>query len=385
MRTALPAGVVALGLVSLFMDMSSEMIHALLPLYLTGTLGASALVVGLIEGVGQAVAQFAKLGSGYVSDVLGRRKLMMVLGYGLGAVTKPVFALAGAPGWVLAARVADRFGKGIRGAPRDAMLADLVPLAQRSAAYGLRQSLDSFGALAGPLIAVALIGIWGLSIPWIFAIAVVPALLSVALLVVAVREPAPVSALSRTRIDVAALRQMGAPVWWAIALGTAITLARFSDAFLVLRADEIGLPLLWIPLILVLLNLVDAATAWPVGVLAGHIGKRGMLLASMAVLALAQLVLGYGTGQGALFVGVALWGLHMGLSQGLLSAMVGEAAPPHLRGTAFGLFGLATGVAVLVGNAVAGAIWASAGSHAMFGVGAALSGLAVLLGLLRRA
>ncbi len=383
MKTSLPAGVVALGLVSLFMDMSSEMIHALLPVYLTGTLGASALVVGLIEGVGQAVAQVSKLFSGYLSDRFGRRKPLTVLGYGLGAVTKPVFAWAGSPGWILAARVADRFGKGIRGAPRDAMVADLVPKAQQAAAFGLRQSLDSFGAFAGPLLAMLLIGAFAFSIPQVFAFAMIPAVLSVVVLVVAVREPEQVAKLVRQRIDLAALRQLGPEVWRAIGLGVIITLARFSDAFLVLRAAEVGVAVFWIPLVLVVLNLVDAAVVWPVGILADRIGKRGLLVAGVAVLLVAQLVLGFGTGQASVFLAVALWGLHMGLTQGLLTAMVAETVPADLRGTAFGVFGLATGLALLLGNGVAGAVWAGFGSGAAFGLGAVLTAMAMMVALRR--
>ena len=383
-KSRLPAGVVALGLVSLFMDMSSEMIHALLPVYLTGTLGASALVVGLIEGIGQAVAQVSKLFSGYLSDRFGRRKPLTVIGYGLGAVTKPVFALAGSPGWILAARVTDRFGKGIRGAPRDAMVADLVPVAQQAAAYGLRQSLDSFGAFAGPLLAMLLIGAFAFSIPGVFAFAMIPAIVSVAVLLVAVREPERMTAVARTVIDRAALRRLGSGVWQAIGLGVIITLARFSDAFLVLRAAEVGVAVFWIPLVLVVLNLVDAAVVWPVGILADRIGKRGLLLAGVAVLLVAQLVLGFGDGQVSVFVAVALWGLHMGLTQGLLTALVAETVPADLRGTVFGVFGLATGVALLLGNGVAGAIWAGYGSSATFGLGAVLAAAALLFGLIRR-
>ncbi|MEO6300097.1 MAG: MFS transporter, partial [Paracoccaceae bacterium] len=293
MLRRIPTGVVALGVVSLFMDMSSEMIHALLPIYLTGTLGASALVVGLIEGIGTAVAQVTKLFSGTLSDLSGKRKPLAVLGYGLSAVTKPIFALAGSPGWVLAARVADRVGKGIRGTPRDAMVADMVPPEARSAAYGLRQTLDSFGAFAGPLIAIALMGVFALSIPQVFAWAIVPALVSVLVLVLFVREPVALGSAKAARIDRAALATLGPGVWAAIGLGSVMTLARISDAFLVLRAADAGLSVLLIPLVLVLLNGVDSLASWPVGILADRIGKRGLLLAGFAVLVLANLVLGF--------------------------------------------------------------------------------------------
>ena len=381
MKSALPTGVVALGFVSLFMDMSSEMVHALLPLYLTGTLGASALVVGLIEGLGEAVAQVTKLFSGWFSDRIGRRKPLAVLGYGLSALTKPLFALAGSPGLILAARVADRLGKGIRGAPRDALVADLVAPELRGAAYGLRQSLDTVGAFAGPLLAVLFMVLLNGNVPLIFALAIIPAAIAVAVLVLFVREPARHHAVKAPpRLDRAAIRLLGPGVWTAIAIGSAMTLARISEAFLILRADEVGLAMAYAPFVLVAMNLVYAVTSWPVGILSDRIGKSGLLVAGFAVLVLANLCLGFGSGLAVTFLGVCLWGLHMGLTQGLLAAMVADATPPPLRGTAFGLFNLATGLALLVGNGVAGAVWAGYGSQAAFGVAAVLAALALVAG-----
>ena len=383
MKSALPAGVVALGLVSLFMDMSSEMIHALLPLYLTGTLGASALVVGLIEGVGEAVAQITKLFSGYFSDLSGRRKPLAVLGYGLSALTKPLFALAGSPALILGARVADRVGKGIRGAPRDALVADLVPPHQRGAAYGLRQSLDTVGAFSGPLLAVLFMVVLNGNVPLIFALAIIPAVISVAILVLFVREPArKISVAPPARITLGSLRLLGSGVWIAIAIGSALTLARISEAFLILRAGEAGLALTYAPFVLVAMNVVYAATSWPVGILADKIGKTGLLATGFAVLVLADLCLAFGQGLGVIFAGVGLWGLHMGLTQGLLAAMVADATPAPLRGTAFGLFNLATGFALLIGNGVAGAVWTFYGAQATFSLGAVVAVVALLAGLL---
>ena len=379
----LPGSVVALGLVSLFMDMSSEMIHALLPLYLTGMLGASALLVGLIEGAGEAVAQITKLFSGAWSDWLGRRKPLAVLGYGLSAATKPLFALAGSPMLILGARVADRVGKGIRGAPRDALVADLVPLAQRGAAYGLRQSLDTVGAFAGPLLAMLLMLAWN-DVPLVFALALVPALISVAVLVIWVREPeGERQAKAPVRLDLAALAALGPGVWRAVAVGAVMTLARFSDAFLILRAGEAGLAMAYAPLVLVAMNVVYSASAWPFGVLSDQIGKRGLLRLGFAVLLVADLVLGFGQGVATVLLGVALWGLHMGLTQGLLATMVAAAAPETQRGTAFGVFNLVSGLALLLGNAAAGALWAGYGSAACFAAGAGVAALA-LAGLWRR-
>jgi MFS family permease len=382
---ALPRGVIALGFVSLFMDVSSEMVHALLPVYLTVTLGASAAMVGLIEGLGQGMAQITKLFSGVISDWVGQRKPLAVLGYSLSAVTKPIFYLAGTADWILVARVADRFGKGIRGTPRDAMVADMVPPEARSAAFGLRQSMDSFGAFAGPLLAIGLMLVLGASIPQIFLISVVPALIAVAVLVIVVREPEAKSPAQRAfPLTWAGLARLQPGLWLAIGIASLMTMARISDAFLILRASDAGVAIWALPLVLVVLNAVDTATSWPVGVLADRIGKRGLLLAGFAVLALANLVLGLEGSLTATFLGIALWGLHMGLTQGLLAAMVADAAPADLRGTAFGLYNLMTGIALLIGNAAAGLAWTAYGPGATFLAAAALAGASTGLGLLRR-
>lgn len=382
----LPRGLVALGFVSLFMDISSEMVHALLPVYLTVGLGASAAMVGLVEGLGQGTAQVTKLFSGVLSDWMGRRKPLALAGYGLSALVKPVFAWAPGAEWILAARVADRFGKGIRGTPRDAMVADMVPPEARAAAYGLRQSMDSFGAFAGPLVVMALMSAWvGASIPQVFALSILPAALAVAVLALAVREPErTASSARRFPLTWDGLRQLGPGLWAAIGLASLMTLARISDAFLILRVQDQGVPIWALPLVLVVLNAVDMVTSWPVGLLADRIGKRGLLLAGFAVLAGANLVLALAAGPGVAFLGVALWGLHMGLTQGLLAAMVADAAPPALRGTAFGLFNLLTGLALLLGNALAGIAWAGLGPQPMFLGAAAVSALATVLGLRRR-
>lgn len=382
-RSRLPTAVVALGFVSLFMDMSSEMIHALLPLYLVGTLGASALMVGLIEGAGEATAQITKLFSGYFSDRSGRRKPLVVLGYGLSALTKPLFALAGSPMLVLGARMADRVGKGIRGAPRDALIADMVPPEQRGAAYGLRQSMDTVGAVVGPLLAVLFMFVFSGDVPLVFGVAIVPAVLAVAVLVVFVREPPRQSSPSvPVRLNRANLRLLGTGVWTAILIGSALTLARISEAFMILRASEAGLSLAHAPFVLVVMNVVYAATAWPAGNLSDRIGKTGLLTVGFAVLVAADLLLAFGQGLPTIFAGVGLWGLHMGLTQGLLSALVADATPVPLRGTAFGLFSLMTGLAMLIGNGVAGALWAGFGSAATFATGAVVAAFALSVGLI---
>jgi MFS family permease len=383
LRTNLPRGVLALGLVSLFMDVSSEMIHGLLPLFLTGTLGASALIVGLIEGAGEALALITKVFSGALSDRMGKRKPLVVLGYGLAAVTKPVFALAGSVPLVLGARLSDRLGKGIRGAPRDALLADLAPEGRRGAAFGLRQTMDTVGAFAGPLIAMAVMAASGGNIRLVFWLAVIPAFIALAVLIRGVEEPERKgSAAARPRFDRHLVGALGGAFWTVAALGAVMSFARISEAFLILSASAHGLETALAPAILVALNVVYALVAWPVGVLSDRIGRRGLLVLSLVVLAAAHVTLAVSGSLLATFAGVLLWGLHMGLSQGLLSAAIADTVPAPLRGTGFGLFNLVSGVAVLAANTSAGALWAYASPSATFllGAGAAV----VALGLTGR-
>jgi len=382
-RTRLPAGVWALGFVSLFMDVSSEMIHALLPVFLTSVLGASAAMVGLIEGVGEATASFAKPFSGWLSDRLGRRKALIVIGYGLGALSKPFFALAPTASWVLAARFSDRVGKGMRGAPRDALVGDLTPEAVRGAAYGLRQSLDTVGAFAGPLLAMGLMVLYAGDFREVFWTALIPGAVAVAILILAVHEP------GRQRAD----RQVRPPIRWreigslsgafwaVLAVGTIIGLARFSEAFLILRAQDSGLQPAAVPLVLVVMNVVYAVSAYPAGALADRRDPRYILAAGLAVLIAADVILALAPGIGTVLVGVGLWGLHMGLTQGLLAALIARHAPAALRGSAFGLFHLVSGVAVLAASLLAGALWDWGGPQATFTCGAALSAIGLLSAL----
>ncbi len=370
----LPTGIWVLGFTSLLMDVSSEMIHALLPLFLVSTLGASALAVGVIDGLAEATALVVKVFSGVLSDRLGRRKGLAVAGYALGAFSKPLFALAPGAGTVLAARLVDRVGKGLRGAPRDALVADLAPPHLRGAAFGLRQSLDTVGAFLGPLLGVALMLAWDDDFRAVFRVAIVPGLLAVALLMFGLHEPAATPRAARpnpVRRD--ALARLGARYRSVLALGAAFTLARFSEAFLVLKAQQSGVPLAWVPLVLVVMNLVYAMSAYPVGRLSDRIGHTRLLAIGMAVLCAADLVLALGEGLFPLLAGVALWGLHMGMTQGLLAALVADTAPAELRGTAFGAFGLTCGIATLPSSALAGLAWDRWGAGATFGLGAAFS------------
>ncbi len=376
----LPAGIWILGFVSLLMDVSSEMIHSLLPLFLVGTLGASALMVGLIEGLAEATALIVKVFSGALSDYLGRRKPLAVLGYALGAFSKPLFAIAPVAGVVLGARLIDRVGKGIRGAPRDALVADITPPQLRGAAFGLRQSLDTVGAFLGPLLAVGLMLLWANDFRAVFWVAVIPGLLAVALLLFGVREPEhPSPGKGRNPIRRENLRRMGSAYWWVVAIGSIFTLARFSEAFLVLRAEQSGIALALVPLVMVAMNLVYAASAYPFGRLSDRVSHHSLLSAGLLVLIAADLVLASSTHWLAVLGGVALWGVHMGMTQGLLATMVADTAPADLRGTAFGFFNLVSGIAMLVASVVAGLLWDRLGAEFTFYAGAVFCGIALLV------
>jgi MFS family permease len=374
----LPAGIWALGFVSLLMDVSSEMIHSLLPVFLVTGLGASMLVVGLIEGAAEATALVVKVFSGALSDWWGRRKPLAVLGYGLGAFTKPLFAIATTVEPVVMARLLDRVGKGIRGAPRDALVADIAPPALRGAAFGLRQSLDTVGAFLGPLLAVGLMLLWANDFHAVFWVAVIPAFLCVALLVLGVREPERAAGTPRANpIRRQNLRRLNAAYWWVVGIGAVITLARFSEAFLVLRTQQGGLPLAWAPLVLIAMNAVYALGAYPCGRLADRIDHRQLLAWGLVLLIAADGLLAWSDRGLPVWAGVILWGLHMAMTQGLLATMVADAAPADLRGTAFGTFNLVSGVAMLLASVVAGLLWDRWGAPATFAAGA-LSGLLAL-------
>jgi MFS family permease len=377
---AIPRGVWVLGFVSMFMDISSEMIHGLLPVFLVSVLGASAGMVGLIEGVGEATASISKLFSGWLSDKLGKRKALTVTGYGLGALSKPLFALAPTASLVLAARFSDRVGKGIRGAPRDALVGDMVPEGLRGAAYGLRQSLDTVGAFAGPLLAVALMAALHDNFRLIFWLALIPGLISVLVLVAGVREPPHQAATTEAPLRFKDLKTVGSAYWIVVAVGAVLTLARFSEAFLILRAQKAGLALALAPLVLVVMNIVYALSAYPLGALSDRIDRKLMLAAGFATLIGADIVLAFAPNLWIVMGGVALWGLHMGMTQGLLSALVADEAPANLRATAFGVFNFASGIALLLASLIAGFLWEVIGPSATFIAGAIFTalGLSVL-------
>lgn len=374
----MPRAIVALGLVSLFTDMGSEVVHSLLPVLLAGSLGASALVIGLIEGAAEALVLVTKVFSGYISDAVGRRKPLVLLGYGLAAAVKPLFPLADSVATVTTARLLDRFGKGIRGAPRDALVSDLVPREIRGAAFGLRQSMDTVGAFLGPLLAVLLMHVFANDIQTVLWFAVVPGVIAV-LLLLKVPEPADgTRSPSRLPLTREGLAHLGRSFWWLVVLGLIVALARFSEAFLVLRATDRGLPVAWVPMVMVVMSAVYALTAYPAGFLSDRLSRTTLLALGMAVLAVADIALALSDGLGLLFVGIALWGLHMGLTQGILASLVADVAPAAYRGTAFGVFNLVSGGGLLIASAAAGGLWDLQGPPAAFWMGAALASIAAL-------
>lgn len=374
----IPPAIWVLGFVSLLMDVSSEMIHALLPIYLVTVLGASALTVGVIEGIAEATAAITKVFSGALSDWLGKRKFLAALGYGLAAFTKPVFPLATTVGWVVAARFIDRIGKGIRDAPRDALVADLAPPELRGASFGLRQSLDTIGAFIGPLLAIVIMALTLDNFRIVFWVAVIPGFLAFALIALAVPEPKRPEGLRkvRTPLSIKELKRLGGAFWWVVAIAAVFTLARFSEAFLLLRAQSVGLPLALIPAVLVLMNVVYAFSAYPIGALSDKVDRLTLLFIGFPILIAADLALGLSGSIVGIAIGVALWGLHMGFTQGVLSTLVADAAPPELRGTAFGMFNLVSGLALLAASVIAGALWNMAGPQGTFVAGAAFTAIA---------
>jgi MFS family permease len=380
---AVPRDIWALGLVSMFMDTSSELVHSLLPVFVVSVLGASALSLGLIEGIAEATASITKIFSGVLSDRLGKRKLLTVIGYGLAALTKPLFPLAPSVVWVFTARFVDRVGKGIRGAPRDALVGDLAPPHLRGACYGLRQSLDTVGAFLGPLLAIGLMTRLADDIRMVFWFAVIPAFMAVAVLIVGVREPdqPPASGRERAPIRLIDIRRLGFVYWCVVLIGGVLTLARFSEAFLILRAESVGLAVALVPLVMVVMNVIYAASAYPAGAASDLRGRQTILVGGFAALIIADVVLATANEVWQVMAGVALWGFHMGLTQGLLATLVADTSPAKFRGTAFGMFNLVSGLVLLLASVLAGFLWDRYGAPATFLAGAVFTGVA-LLGLL---
>lgn len=375
----MPKGVIALGFVSMFMDISSEMIHSILPVFMMTVLGTGALWVGVVEGIAESTAAIVKIFSGAISDWIGKRKPLLLLGYGLATVTRPLFPIAETIHMVLLARFTDRIGKGIRVAPRDAFVADLTSSENRGAAYGLRQTMDTIGAFTGPLIAILLMLWTANDFRFVFWAAMMPAIMVLLIIIFAVKEPPRAKETEKKPFPLkkSQLKLLGRAFWFVTSLGSLLTLARFSDAFLILRGDSLGLSAAYAPAILIAMNVVYSLSAWPAGVLSDRIGRTGMLTNGIIVLIAADLVLAKAVDPVLLFAGAGLWGLHMGLTQGILTAIVADSAPAHLRGTAFGMYNLMTGVALLIASVLAGALWKFQGPEYTFIAGAIFSAVAL--------
>lgn len=377
----IPGGVWTLGFVSLFMDISSEMIHSLLPIFLTTVLGASMVTVGLIEGLGQATASTVKIFSGTLSDYLGKRKLLAGIGYGLATLCKPLFPLAQSADWILSARLIDRVGKGIRGAPRDALIADLTPTQSRGASFGLRQTLDTIGAFVGPMLALLLMFLLASDIRAVFWYATIPALIAVALLIFGVKEPV-IDQPYKTHCHgnfLATLKTLGSAFWIVVVVSGLLTLSRFSEAFLILRAENIGFSIIMIPVVMVIMNMAYAVTAYPAGVLSDHFNRQSLIAVGFVFLIAADIALALASNIITVMLGIALWGIHMGFTHGVLSAWVTDTAPEKLRGTAFGIFHFVSGITLLLASVIAGALWQQLGPEATFYAGAAIAAVALAL------
>lgn len=384
-HSAIPRTVWTLGFVSLFMDLSSELVHSLLPIFLVSTLGANVLTVGVIEGIAEATAHIVKIFSGALTDFFGHRKLLILLGYGLAALSKPLFPLASSVETVFTARFLDRIGKGIRGAPRDALIADVAPVEIRGTCYGLRQSMDTAGAVLGPLLAVLLLYIYNDNIKTALWFAVIPAGITVLLIVAGIKEPQPAIKLRRSRsLNLNYLSSFNRQYWWVVVISAVFTLSRFSEAFLVLRAQQTGLPVTLLPLVMAVMSLIYALSAYPAGILSDRTNQNYLLSAGLVILALADLVLAQANSPTVVMLGVGLWGLHMGFTQGVLAAMVANATPVEIRGSAFGVFNFVTGLFMLFSGITAGWLWDSFGPEMSYYAGAGFSALALILLVLNK-
>lgn len=379
----IPSTIWMLGLTSLFMDVSTEIVHSVMPIYLVTVLGASPMLVGAIDGVAEATASIMKVFSGALSDWVGRRKPLAIAGYGMAAITRPILPFASTVTEIFALRILDRIGKGVRVAPRDALVADHVRPEILGAAYGLRQGLDTIGALVGPIIAAIVLASSNNDFQWVFWVSCIPAALCVLIISLGVSEAARPADRPRPAFPLrpSQVRRLRGVFWGSMAIIMLLLIPRFSEGFLLLKAQQSGISVTWVPLLLAAVNLVAAPVSFPAGRLSDRIGRRHLVMSGFAVLVAAQLVLTVTDGPIGVLVGALFWGLHLGMTQGVLAAMIVDHAPADLRGTAFGVFHVASGLAVLVGSFGAGWIWDQLGSTTMFATAAAIgvAGLAALV------
>jgi MFS family permease len=341
------------------MDLSSEMILSILPIFLVTGLGVSVLTLGLIEGLAEGVASVIKAFSGALSDYLKKRKILVVIGYGLSTLTKPFFALASTATWIFVARFVDRLGKGIRGAPRDSLIADSTSTKIRGTAYSLRQTLDTLGAVLGPIFAIIILYLTTNNFRLVLWFAVIPAVLCIVVLIFGVKESTLKKNISRKKSYFLFENFLKiTPVIWLFFLTVFIlNLGHFSEAFLLLRSQEIGLKVSFIPVVFVVMNVAYAIVAVPFGHLADRGGFFILIVCGFLILVLADIILALTNSVGWMFVGIIFWGIHLGMTQGLLLAMISKLSPLELRGTSFGLFHAISGVALLTASLIAGYLW----------------------------
>jgi MFS family permease len=381
----LPQQVWVLGWVSFLMDIGSKMIQSVLPMFLVGTLGANLVTVGIIEGIAEVTAAGLKVGSGLISDRGGQhRKWSAVFGYGFSALMIPLYAIASSPGWILVARMGDRVGKGIRVAPRNALVADATPEHQRGAAYGLRYTLDTIGALLGPIVATLLLANFGQSIQQVFWAATVPAFLAVGLLIWGIQAPPntqPASTEQATRRSWQPLQQLGSRYWHLVAVACLFNLGNSSDAFLLLKAKDVGISFAAVPLVLTVIHAVSAISAYPAGWLSDRLSRRGVFSIGLGVFALTYGGLAIAGQPWQVWLLLGLYGLYQGITQGVLLAMVAASIQPASRGTAFGFLSLITGLSLLLASVLAGWLWQAVGSWAAFGLGS-VGAIAAIIWLL---
>jgi MFS family permease len=378
-RGGLGRNVYALALVSFFTDVSSEMIYPLLPVFLTSVLGASAGFIGAIEGAAESVAALLKLASGWWSDRVKRRKGFVVFGYALASVVRPLVAIAQSATQVLAIRVTDRVGKGVRNSPRDALIADSVPPTMRGRAFGVRSAADNAGALLGPLIAFALLTWFGLSLRSVFWWSAVPAGLAIVVAIVGVRDVAKREGQSSKKSE---LRSgMGGRFWAFLAIVFVFTLGNSTDAFLLLRARDLGVPIAMAPILWAVLNAVKSVSNIPGGALSDRIGRRPLLIAGWAVYALVYYLFARATHAWQAWALFAGYGIFFGLTEGAELALVADVAPHDRRGAAFGWYYLAIGIGALPASLIFGAVWDRFGAGRAFDLGAGLA-LAASMALL---
>jgi MFS family permease len=368
--------VYALSAVSFFTDASSEMIYPLLPVFLTVTLGASAESLGIIEGAAETTAALLKLASGWWSDRVRRRKPLIAFGYGLASAARPLVAIAQSAGQVLAIRVTDRVGKGIRGAPRDALIADSVDPSVRGKAFGIQRTSDHAGAVVGPLLAFAVLNWWHTPLRKVFWLAAIPGAIALAIAIFVVQEQ---HAEPASKESVATSPSLLPKRFWGV-LGaiTLFTLGNSTDAFLLLRATQLGVPVALAPILWAMLHVVKSSTSTPGGVLSDRVGRKPTVVAGWMIYAVVYLGFARATAAWHAWALFAVYGVYFGLAEGPERALVADIVPGGRRGTAFGWYNLSIGIAALPASIVFGWIWDRSGPHTAFLFGAAIAGLASL-------